>query len=119
MASALVKLKPQHVVTALAMAGLETTEQQAGIIQDVIHCLIDKKTDFSVDDAVEITVKNAEKDKDKETMEVKILKLKERYKTLSELYDPKSKSKTQLKIGHEMEVIMLKLPTLIAKSNGT
>jgi hypothetical protein len=104
MESKLVKINPQYVQAALAMTHISVDLETAAVIQDVIHALIDKETSFSLEDAVEITEKHKNLEKENKEM-----LLRERYRTLSELYVPNSKHKLQIQISKELNAIIKQL----------
>lgn len=111
MESQLAKLDPHYVATGLGMAGIHTTDNVAAIIQDVIHELIDKKAEFSLMDAAEIIARHRADELAIEQNE-KVLRLKERYKVLSELCIPGSVHKTQKQISAEMDRVIKELENL-------
>jgi predicted outer membrane protein len=96
------KLSNQYVKIALAMVHLDVPENVAGLIQDTIHELIKKGEDFDLMTARSLYVKHQD-------TYVAVNELKAQYRILSELYEPKSKHKTQKKIGIMLDRIIKKL----------
>jgi hypothetical protein len=109
MASALKKIKPQEFRVALGLVDIGVNENTASIILDTVLAIDKMGLQFDVESAVKILVKHKEAayDKSKREQELKI-----RYKTLSELYEPKSQHKLHKQIGNDMESIIKELENL-------
>jgi hypothetical protein len=109
MASALKKIKPQEFRVALGLVDIGVNENTASIILDTVLAIDRMGLQFDVKSAVEILVKHQEaaKEKSKREQELKI-----RYRTLSELHEPKSQHKLHKQIGVEMESIIKELENL-------
>ena len=104
------KLSNQEVATGLAMVGLSVSENIAGLIQDTMHALINQGDQFDLLTAVSIQSNyNSHKHKVEE--------LNAQYRILSELYNPKSKHKTQVKIGLLLNDILKQIENI--NKNGT
>ena len=104
------KLSNQEVATGLAMVGLSVSENVAGLIQDTMHALIDQGNQFDLHTAVTIQSNyNSHK--------TKIEELNAQYRVLSELYNPKSKHKTQINIGLLLNDILKQIENI--NKNGT
>ncbi|NBP67776.1 MAG: hypothetical protein EBU52_03440 [Cytophagia bacterium] len=112
MESPLQKLKPQHVVTALAMTGVDITEPIAAIVQDVIHALIEKQTEFSLEDATEIMHRHKPSDKSTSNQSQKLKELSACYRVLSECYVHDSKSKINIAISDKMDHLLREIELL-------
>jgi hypothetical protein len=119
MESPLQKLKPQHVVTALAMTGVHVTEPIAAIVQDVIHALIEKNTEFSLEDAVEIMHRHKLSDKSTSDQSQKLKELTACYKVLSECYVHDSKSKINIAISDKMDYLLKEIELQRSQINNS
>ena len=109
MASVLKKIKPNEFRVALGLVDIGVNENTASIILDTVLAIDKMGLQFDVESAVKILVKHKEaaNDKSKHEQELKV-----RYKTLSELYEPKSQHKLHKQIGAEMESIIKELESL-------
>jgi hypothetical protein len=104
------KLSNHEVATGLAMVGISVSKNVAGLIQDTIHALIDQGDQFDLNTAVSIQ-SNYNSD------ETVIGELNAQYRVLSELYNPKSKHKTQINIGLLLNDILKQIENI--NKNGT
>lgn len=106
MASALKKIKAKEFRVALGLVDIGVNENTASIILDTVLTIDRMGLQFDVESAVQILIKHQQAAKEKSLREQE---LKTRYKTLSELYEPKSQHKLHKQIGVEMDNILKEL----------
>jgi hypothetical protein len=106
MGSALKKIKPNEFRVALGLVEIGVNENTASIILDTVLAIDEMGLEFDVKTAVEILVKHKEAVNEKS---IKEQELKIRYKTLSELYNPKSQHKLHKQISMQMDDILKQL----------
>lgn len=108
MESQLVTLNPNHVQMALTMTHIAVDIKTASVILDVFNSLLDKGCEYSLEDAYAIIHKHDEADKTT-TCNNKLVELNERHRVLSELHDPKSKSKLGMQISEQLSDVLLEI----------
>ena len=118
MESQLVTLNPRHVQTALTMTQVAVDINTAGVILDVFNSLLEKGCEYSLEDAFNILKKRYEPEEITDD-NAKLIELNAKHRVLSELHDPKSKSKLGMQISEQLSDVLFEINQTVKKvQNG-